>query len=112
VAGFVSPGAEVAIFLTSPEAGPNGQDATRLLLPRIPVIAVGATTVTPRTTTNAAGGQTVEQLPRTLFTLAVDQDEAEKVMYAAGHGELTFALLTEESTVKPGPGVTGEDLFG
>ena len=43
VAGFVSPGAEVAIFLTSAEAGPAGQEATRLLLPRVQIIAVGAT---------------------------------------------------------------------
>ncbi len=111
VAGFVSPGADVAIFLTSPEAGPNGQEATRLLLPKVSVIAVGATTVTPLVTTDPAGAQTTEQLPRTLFTLAVDQNEAEKVMYASSHGEMTFALLTEKTTLKAGPGVTADDLF-
>lgn len=104
VAGFVSPGAEVAIFLSS-------EEGARLLLPRVPIIAVGATTVVPLVTTDAAGAQTTEQLPRTLFTLAVDQDEAERIMFAVRAGELTFALLTDESIVKTGPGTTAADLF-
>ena len=116
VAGFVSPGAEVAIFVSTTDASGGGAadagaDVVRLLLPRVPIIAVGATTVIQTTTTDAAGAQTTEQLPRTLFTLAVDQDEAERIMFAVGHGELNFALLTEKSTVKTGPGTTATDLF-
>jgi pilus assembly protein CpaB len=117
VAGFVNPGAEVAIFLSGEDAGSgdaqNGEakDGTRLLLPRVSVIAVGATTVTSTTTTTPEGTQTTEQLPKTLFTLAVDQDQAERIMYAAGHGELSFALLNDKSKVKTGPGVTGDNLF-
>ena len=118
VAGFVSPGAEVAIFLTGKDAGKGSSttgdqgDGTRLLLPRVKVIAVGATTVISTTTTNAAGAQTTEQLPKTLFTLAVDQDQAERITYAASHGELSFGLLTDKSQVKTGPGITGQNLFG
>lgn len=111
VSGFVSPGAEVAIFLNGEGAGQNGQDAARLLLPRVQVIAVGATSVISTTTTNPEGAQTTEQLPRTLFTLAVNQKDAEKLMYASSHGELVFALLTDKSTVKTGPGVGADDLF-
>ena len=111
VAGFVSPGAEVAIFVSTTDASEGGEEIVRLLLPRVPIIAVGATTVIQTTTTDAAGAQTTEQLPRTLFTLAVDQDEAERIMFAVGHGELNFALLTEKSTVKTGPGTTATDLF-
>lgn len=109
VAGFVSPGASVAIFgsITNAASG----DAVRLLLPRVQVIAVGATTVIPTTTTDPAGAQTTEQLPKTLFTLAVDQDEAERIMYAATHGELTFGLLNDKSKVKSGPGVSDSNLF-
>ncbi len=51
------------------------------------------------------GQQTTEQLPRTLLTLAVDQKDAQRVLYASGNGELSFALLTPDSRVKPGPGV-------
>lgn len=110
VAGFVSPGSRVAIFLNGP-VGPNGEDGTRLLLPDVKVIAVGATTVTTATTTSEGGAQTTEQLPRTLFTLAVDQDKAQKILYAATHGELSFGLLNDKSKVAPGPGVTQANLF-
>ncbi len=110
VAGFVSPGAQVAIFLNG-AAGAQAQDATRVLLPKVKVIAVGATTVISRTTTDSQGGQTTEQLPKTLFTLAVNQNEAEKIMYAVNHGELSFGLLNDKSKVKPGPGVTSTNLF-
>lgn len=112
VSGFVSPGAEVAVFLNGEGAGrTEGEDGARLLLPRVQVIAVGATSIIPTTTTDAEGEQTTEELPRTLFTLAVDQKDAERVMYAATHGELVFALLTEESKVKPGPGIGPQNLF-
>ena len=111
VAGFVTPGAEVAIFWSSPTASANDQDAVRLLLPRVQVIAVGTTTVISTTSTNPSGAQTTEQLPRTLFTLAANQDEAERIMFAASRGELSFALLTDKSEIKPGPGTSSEDLF-
>lgn len=111
VAGFVKPGAEVAIFLNGAADAANGKEGTRLLLPRVGVIAVGATTTTTTTTTSPEGTQTTEQLPKTLFTLAVDQDQAERIMYATGHGELSFALLNDKSKVKTGPGVTDDNLF-
>jgi pilus assembly protein CpaB len=119
VAGFVSPGAEVAVFINAePEeidtqtgATTKLPDFTRLLLPRVQVIGVGDTTVVPTTTTSEEGTETTEQIPRTLLTLAVDQAEAERVLFGAKNGELAFALLTEESAVKSGPGVTAENIF-
>jgi len=104
VAGFVSPGNNVAIF-----AGTGS--TTRLLLSKVQVIAVGATTVVSKTTTSAAGAQTTEQLPKTLFTLSVNQREAEKVMFASSHGELSFALLNDKSKVAADSGVTASNLF-
>ncbi len=117
VAGFVNPGAEVAIFVSGqPEATAEQAEVlpefTRLLLPRVTVIGVGTTTVVPTTTTDeATGAATTEQLPRTLLTLAVDQAEAERVLYAARTGDVAFALLTEKSKVEAGPGVTSENVF-
>jgi pilus assembly protein CpaB len=117
VAGFVTPGAEVAIFVSAePEETDGAQtkplpDFTRLLLPRVQVIGVGTTTVVPTTTTDETGAQKTEELPRTLLTLAVDQGEAEKVIFAAKNGELAFALLTEKSQVEPGPPVTADNIF-
>jgi pilus assembly protein CpaB len=112
VAGFVNPGAEVAIF-ASADAGAMGNSAaaTRLLLPRVQVIGVGTTTVVSTTTTDESGEQTTEQLPRTLMTLAVDQADAEKVIFAARNSEVSFALLTDKSTVRSGPGVTSDNVF-
>jgi len=110
VAGFVVPGDEVAIFLNGEIAGP-GEQGVRLLLPRVQVIAVGTTTVVSTTTTNPEGAATTEELPRTLFTLAVSQEEAEKILLAATTGELSFGYLNDKSEVRPGPGTTNANLF-
>lgn len=108
VAGFVNPGDHVAIFLSN-------ANASRVLLPDVEVIAVGTTTVVPTTTTDASGAQTTEQLPRTLFTLGVSQQQAEKILYAnnggGGGGELAFGLLNKDSVVKPDGGANASNLF-
>jgi pilus assembly protein CpaB len=110
VAGFVNPGSQVAIFMNG--SSPDGGAFTRMLLDRVTVIGVGSTTPVSTTTTDETGVQTTtEALPRTLMTLAVDQKTAERVLFAAGNGELAFALLTEASTVAPAPGVTTDSLF-
>jgi pilus assembly protein CpaB len=109
VAGFVNPGTDVAIFLNG--TGADGQNFTRLLLEKVEVIAVGSTTTTQTTTTTAEGVETTEQLPRTLMTLALTQADAEKVLLSQQTGELAFAVLTEDSKVNPGQGVTAADLF-
>jgi pilus assembly protein CpaB len=109
VAGFVSPGSKVAVFLNGP-IGKAGQPGTRVVLPSVQVVAVGATTVTKSTSTSDAGS-TTETIPQTLFTLAVNQKEAEKVLFAASTGELSFGLLDAKSKVKPDSGVTQSNLF-
>jgi len=120
VAGFVNPGSTVAIFMTGTakpidqqgnEAGPDIQ-FTRLLLDKVLVLGVGATTAVSTTTTDESGASTTEQLPRTLLTLAVSQDQAQKVLYAKANGELAFGLLTDKSTVAPGAPTTFDNLFG
>lgn len=109
VAGFVNPGSEVAIFVNG--SSKAGDTYTRLLLERVTVIGVGSTTPVSTTTTDETGQATTEALPRTLLTVAVDQQDAERVLFAAGNGELAFALLTADSTVKPAAGVTADSLF-
>lgn len=108
VAGFVNPGSKVAIFINGNEAG---QPYSRLLLPNITVLGVGSTTPVSTTTTNTQGQQTTEQLPRTLLTIAVDQDQAQKVLFAQSNGELSFGLLTDTSKVAPAPATTLSSLF-
>lgn len=110
VAGFVNPGARVAVFLTGTDEA--GSRFTRLLLPDVEVVAVGATTLVSQTVTaDATGATTTEQLPRTLFTLSVDQAQAESLLFAQGMGELAFALLAEDSEVAPGRGVDTGNVF-
>jgi pilus assembly protein CpaB len=107
VAGFLKPGDKVAVFL-------NGNDArgsfTRLLLPSVQVAAAGTTTSTT-TTTDPAGAQTQSALPSALLTLAVTQQDAEKVLFAQQSGTLSFGLLNADSKVALTPGTTQANLF-
>ncbi|WP_168929758.1 Flp pilus assembly protein CpaB [Nocardioides sp. GY 10127] len=115
VAGFVEPGSEVAVLVTVADDGTRAA-FSRVLLPRVSVIAVGSTTptTTTTTTTSSDGGQeeTTEELPRTLITLSVDQRQAQRVLLAQQQGELAFALLTDDSKVGNGSAVTPDNLFG
>ena len=111
VAGFVNPGSQVAIFLTGTDQG-TGFGFSRLLLDRVTVLGVGSTTPVSTTTTDESGASTTEQLPRTLLTLSVNQNQAEKILFAQGNGELAFGLLTDASEVTPDAGpMTYENLF-
>lgn len=118
VAGFVTPGSEVAIFVSAEPEAEDAQgnkvelpDFTRLLLPRVQVIGVGATTVISTTKTDESGEQTTEEIPRTLLTVAVDQKEAEKLLFAAYKGEVAFGLLTDKSKVAAAGPVTASNIF-
>jgi len=101
VAGFVGPGSEVAVLMTATppdaEAGSTADTVTATLLPRVQVIAAGQTTLVSRTTTSESGAETTEQIPLAILTLALSEDEAQKVVQAQSQGELYFGLLTESS---------------
>ena len=109
VAGFVNPGDNVAVFYNGTAV--DGQPTTRLLLPRVQVIGVGTTTVVSTTKTDSTGAQTTEQLPRTLLTLALTQDQAQKVLFATSNGDVALGLLNDESQVFAGRGVSARNLF-
>lgn len=118
VAGFVNPGSHVAIFVSADPVllKPDGTEQklatyTRLLLKDVQVIGVGTTSMTARTTTTDEGEQTTEQVPRTILTIAADQEQAERVIFAARNGELAFALLNDKSQVSDEPGITVKDIL-
>ena len=122
VAGFINPGSQVAVFwsgdvtatASTQEGAPISSDSgtfTRLLLPKVDVIGVGTTTVLSTTTTDENGAATTEELPKTLLTLALTQDQAERVIFASRNGELALGLLNDKSKVRPGPGITAGSLF-
>lgn len=100
VAGFVRPGSEVAIFLTTEEG--SGQNptpsVTGVMLERVPVVAVGPSTVSTSTTT-ADGTTNTEEIPTAILTLALNQQEAQKVIQGSATGSLYFGLLNKESVV-------------
>ncbi len=120
VAGFVRPGAQVAIFITyedpedaSDNAGDNDtadSRRTRLLLPRVEVLAVGV--YGAGAVTSAANGDGNPDGPGgVILTVSVDQTEAERLIHGQRVGQLYLALLTDTSEVSPGAGVTVESLF-
>ncbi len=119
VAGFVNPGNEVAVFATALEPVqllPDNEEQrlgslTRIVLTRVPVLGVGTTSVTSRTTQTEDGEQVAEEVARTILTIAVTQDEAEKLIQADRTSELNFALLTDESKVSDEPGARLVDVF-
>jgi len=109
VAGFVVPGSNVAVFAT---VSSGGGSKTQLLLNNAGVIGVGPTTTNTTTTTqNSSNDQTTEQVPTTILTLALDQQQAQKVVFAQTEGNLYLALLTESSTVRRSGPTTNGNLF-
>lgn len=118
VAGFVSPGAQVAIFVNGEvqRIKPDGSTSplpqvTKLLLRKVEVIGVGQTSLLSTTKTSPDGEQTTEEIPKTILTIAVDQKEAQEVFLGAHTGELSFALLNDESRTEGGKGTILNDLY-
>lgn len=121
VAGFVAPGNEVAVMFTMEEppqpapgaaASTQPEGFTRVLLPRVRVIAVGPTTLVPTSTESQEGETATEQVSKALITLAVDQTQAQRIVYAQTKGKLYFALLNDKSKVDAGTATDLENLFG
>jgi pilus assembly protein CpaB len=110
VGSFIRPGAKVGVFLTG-TLPPENVPTSKLLMRDVLVLATGSTTTVPTPQGGQGDPATTEQLPNTLFTLAVTQKQAEKILFAQGLGELAFALLNPNSELKPGDGVRAEDLF-
>jgi pilus assembly protein CpaB len=131
VAGYVRPGAKIAIFDTftadakrmpsgeragqkQPDAGvafgPGVSHVTRILLPKVEVIAVGSAAAASASKADAAKSD--PQSANTLMvTVAVSQEEAERLVHAVQTGALYLALLDDSSNVTAGPGVDNKSLF-
>jgi pilus assembly protein CpaB len=107
VAGFVNPGSQVAI-LVSVEEGRY----TRTLLSRVTVLGVGATSTLTTTKTSGEGDSETTPIPQTLMTVAVSQKEAEKLLWGASFGELSFALVNKDSALATTGPVNEPNLFG
>ncbi|HET7902566.1 MAG TPA: RcpC/CpaB family pilus assembly protein, partial [Candidatus Nanopelagicales bacterium] len=119
VAGFVAPGSTVAIFVSGTGTTTTGSQAAlpsvKLLLQNITVLAVGPTTLV-----NSSTGQSTasnQQITAAILTLAVTQDEAQKIIYATGapgggYKGLYFALMDPTTKlVIGGTGANATNLF-
>jgi pilus assembly protein CpaB len=110
VAGYVQRGSQVVIFITYTVVQPNGTktniERTRVLLPRVEVLAVG-TYQQAKTSANAS-----TKAASLLVTLAVSQAEAERLIEGRSHGTLYLGLLTDSVEVSTGSGVDNTDGGG
>lgn len=110
VGAFLRPGSRVAVFDTF--AVPGSADAgeplfeTRVLLDDVEVIAVGSATRTDDAAADEEGDWTAQ-----LVTLAVTQDQAERLVHATRTGALHFALLGEDTDLTASEGVSDVTLF-
>ncbi len=113
VAGFVTPGSHVAIFVSSAATATGSPtdtpDSTRILIPDATVIGVGETT--ELSSTKATDAEATDAVPKTILTVALNQGDSGKVIFAASKGGLTFALLGEGTKITPDKGVTASDLL-
>ncbi|MCP2243584.1 Flp pilus assembly protein CpaB [Lentzea aerocolonigenes] len=120
VAGYVKAGSQIAVFDTytvmdEKSGTPSGAglekqhestQVTRLLLPKVEVLALGAPPVP-----NAKQGDGASQ-GGVLVTVAVTQGEAERLIQRAQFGTLHFALLTDSSQISQGNGTNSKSVFG
>lgn len=108
VAGFVRPGSEVVIFTTGSGLNGKNQQQTTVLLPKALVVAVGPTVVAQA----AEGATNTEAIPTAILTLALDQEQAQKVILASQTTQLYLGLLDSRSKVSTQvPGTTADTLL-
>jgi pilus assembly protein CpaB len=119
VAGYVKAGSRIAVFdtytvLDGKSRAPSGAglekqhestQVTRLLLPKVEVLALGAPPVPNAKPDDGAGQDGV------LVTVAVTQAEAERLIQRAQFGTLHFALLTDSSQISRGDGTDSTSVF-
>jgi pilus assembly protein CpaB len=109
VGGFVRPGSQVAIFVTlKPE---TDKKVTKLLLPRVETLAVGAYGQDGVTSSQADADSKTKGTVTLIVTLAVSQADAERLIHALRTGDLYLALLTDSSEVRLGQGVDDSTLL-
>jgi pilus assembly protein CpaB len=119
VAGFVTPGSHVVIFVSAPDttSGTTTIPAyTRVLVPDVTVIGVGQTTElsvagdSSSSSTSSSASPTADTIPQTILTVALDQENSDRVLLAASTNGLAFGLLGEGTKIRADQGVTAGDL--
>lgn len=119
VAGYVAPGSEVIIFSTAPLKLPDGAkqattsgDAltvTRTVVPRASVLATSQ--ASPTNLVGASSAGTSSSQGTVLVTLALSQQDAERVVLANKTGSLSLGLLSASSAVSQDGGYVNSGAF-
>ena len=117
VAGFVTPGSDVAVFATLEIADSNGADdktirSTDVLLDRVRVVAVGPSTLrAPSEGESKGNNNDEEEITTAILTLAVTEDQAKRLAFADAEGDLSMALLDPNSKVEGSGAVNNTNVF-
>jgi len=131
VAGFVEPHSDVAIFATYKLAGKKASDgststpdamggqndsvdlySTKLLLPRVTVLATSIAAPSDVNGANTAGDATSSSSTSTVtVTLALPQKDAERLILSQTVGQLYLGLLSSDSATAPDSGVVNVAKF-
>ena len=121
VAGYVQKGSQVAVFTThklksliggkKPGSVSVGDDlyATKLLLPKVPVLATSQ--AAPASVNGATSSSTSSSQSDVIVTLAVSQQDAERLILSQQIGELYLGLLTTDSKTSTDGGVVSVGIF-
>jgi pilus assembly protein CpaB len=104
VAGFVAPGSEVTIFYTTGKK-------TVVLIPKINILATGATTLATEVTTDETGESTTSEIPQAILTLETDQIQAQRIINGQTNGSLYFGILGTGTETRTGVITTSQDLM-
>lgn len=123
VAGYVQSGSQVAIFTTfkvvpvakkTPTTVTGGADvySTKLLLPRVDVLAVSQSAGSDLNgSQGTSGGVSSTSTDNILVTLAMSQQDAERVLLGQQIGQLYLGLLSQNSATAPDAGVSNSVVF-
>jgi pilus assembly protein CpaB len=132
VGPFLTVGSHIAIFdtfnvlkFTGAAARPAGdhvqdqheyQRSTRVLVPDVVVLAIGATTTSSSSSGKAKNSSDMQAASQdtsvsTLVTLVVNQDQATRIIHAERTGTMTFALLGADAVPTVGVGVDDTRIF-
>jgi pilus assembly protein CpaB len=109
VGSFLRPGSFITIFDTvaSLTLGTTGLPVreTRVLLTKAEVIGIAGYTSAEEV------DAVINDSTKFLVTVAVTQKEAERLIHGIQSGALYFGLLSSDTKIVPGPGVTDETIF-
>jgi pilus assembly protein CpaB len=111
IAGFAKPGSAVTVFVAVAK-DKSDADYARTLLEKVTVLGVGDTSTITKTKTTKEGDSTTEPVPQTLVTLAVTQQEAERLAWGTTFGTLSLGLVNDATKLDGTPRITDKNLVG